>query len=92
MTSRSDLDEIKESGGYLDVKRLPDGSIAGIGELMFTRAIYLGMDRIGWSRRFCFEDRDRAVIEFNKLKSKDDLPQGWIARRPPQPEDYKDWP
>lgn len=88
-----DLENIvRESGGYLAVKTLSDGSIAALGDLMFTRAIYLNCDKFGWSRRFCFEDRSRADQEFELLKTKDDTPTGWIARRPPQPEDFKDWP
>lgn len=72
---------IKELGGYQDVAILKDGTIIGIGELMFTRAIYMDLDLNGWGRRFCFEDRDRATDEYAKIKTGDDEPTGWIARR-----------
>lgn len=85
-------EKIQRLGAYQEVRILPDGSIAALGELMFTRAVYLGCDELGWSRRFCFEDRPRANEEFEKLQSQHDTPTGWIARRPPQPEDFKDWP
>lgn len=75
------LDEIKEMGAYLDVRLLEDGSIVAIGDLMFTRAIYMDVDRIGWGRRFCFEDRSLANAEFARLANGDQEPTGWIARR-----------
>lgn len=76
------IDEIKSmSSTYIDVRELADGTIVGIGELMFTRAIYMDMDRFGWGRRFCFEDRELASAEYAKLESGDDEPTGFIARR-----------
>ena len=77
------LKRIKELGGgsYSLLAYLMDGTIIGIGELMFTRAIYIDLDLNGWGKRFCFEDRDLAVEEFMKLKTGDDEPTGWVARR-----------
>ena len=45
------LKRIKElgGGGYQDVAYLRDGTIIGIGDLMFTRAIYIDLDLNGWS-------------------------------------------
>jgi hypothetical protein len=80
----SDLvDEILRTGEgmYVSVRELPDGTIVGIGRLLFTTAIYMDMNRHGWGRRFCFEDRDLAWEEYHKLQTGDDVPQGWIARR-----------
>lgn len=81
MTNEQLIDRIHELGGYIGVKMLEDGTIVGIGNLMFTRAIYMDMDLNGWGRRFCFEDRARADLEYEKLTSGDDEPTGWIARR-----------
>ena len=77
------LKRIKELGGgsYSLLAYLMDGTIIGVGDLMFTRAIYIDLDLNGWGKRFCFEDRDLAVEEFMKLKTGDDEPTGWIARR-----------
>lgn len=72
---------IKGLGGYLVVDFLRDGTIVGMGDLMFTRAIYIDLDLNGWGKRFCFEDKDLAVEEFMKLKTGDDEPTGWVARR-----------
>lgn len=81
-------DRIKRSGGYIDVKVLPDGSIAALGNLITTRAVFLGCNADGWSRRFCFADRQRANSVFDTLQSEDDEPVGYTARRP-EPRDSR---
>jgi hypothetical protein len=73
---------VKTMGGFREVRVLSDGSIAALGDLLYTRAIHLGCDLWGWSRRFCFSDRARADSEFAKLQTEDDTPEGWVARRP----------
>ena len=77
------LERIKHlgAGSYEDVRMLDDGTIVGIGNLMFTRAIYMDMNGNGWGRRFCFEDRALADQEYQRITSGDDEPTGWIARR-----------
>ena len=72
---------IQQLGNYLVVDFLRDGTIIGMGDLLFTRAIYIDLDLNGWGKRFCFEDKDRAVEEYMKLKTGDDEPTGWVARR-----------
>ena len=72
---------IQQLGNYLVVDFLRDGTVIGMGDLMFTRAIYIDLDLNGWGKRFCFEDKDRAVEEYAKLQTGDDEPTGWVARR-----------
>lgn len=83
MTNQELMDRIMElgAGSYREVRMLEDGCIVGIGNLMFTRAIYMDMNADGWGRRFCFEDRNLAEEQYAKLASGDDEPTGWIARR-----------
>jgi hypothetical protein len=66
---------------YIEVRVLSDGSIAALHDLIFTRAILLGCDRLGFSTRFCFEDRDLATKRFHELQTEDDTPEGYIATR-----------
>lgn len=76
-------DELKKDNGYLDARVLPDGSIALLMELFTTRAICLGADEIcPYTQRFCFKDRELATQRFAELQSEDDIPAGFIARRP----------
>lgn len=78
--------EIRElgMGTYFDVRMLEDGTIIGIGRLLFTTAIYMDMDRCGFGARYCFEDQALALTEYAKLKSGDDQPTGWVATRQPR--------
>ena len=78
----ADLAVQMRNWGYLNTRVLPDGSVAGLVELVTTRAIVLGCTEDGWSRRFCFADRGLADRRFAELQSEDDEPQGYIARRP----------
>lgn len=68
--------------GYDAARRLPDGSIAAVGNLMFTRAIYVGCTADGWAKRFCYDDPALADAEYEALRSQYDVPGGYIARRP----------
>ena len=83
MTNQQLIDHIMElgAGAYREVRMLEDGTIVGIGNLMFTRAIYMDMHGAGWGRRFCFEDRALADEQYLALTTGDDEPTGWIARR-----------
>lgn len=66
---------------YRQVRVLPDGSVACLQDLLFTRAILLGVNAKSFTRRFCFEIRSLADRRFSELQSADDEPAGWIARR-----------
>jgi len=72
---------LASSMGFLEGRVLPDGSVAMLGELMFTRAIYLGVTEGGWDFRFCFSDRGLAKERFDQLSSASDEPAGFVARR-----------
>jgi hypothetical protein len=67
-------------GSYRQVRVLPDGSVAALTDLAFTRAIILDCDLYGWGSRFCFADRALADQRFAELQSADDTPAGFIAR------------
>lgn len=79
--SNEQLIQRLQADGYFGVRELADGTVAGMGRLLFTTAIYLGMDETGWEFRFCYKDHQLARAEFAKLTSADDVPAGWVARR-----------
>ncbi len=66
---------------YQNLRILEDGTVVGTVELMFTRAIMIGLNRFSFDKRFCFESRSLALVELAKLKNRDDEPDGYIARR-----------
>lgn len=67
---------------YQWVRVLDDGSIAAVGHLVTTTAVYLGMTRYGWERRYCYTDSLQALEVLCALKSEDDEPEGWLTQRP----------
>ncbi len=68
--------------GYQFVRQLDDDSWVGIDELLFSTALYMGMDQSGWAKRYDFELRGDAIQELIKLTKQTDIPNGWIAKRP----------
>jgi len=78
------IDQIKAMGNgtFIDVRELADGTIIGLGKLLYTTAIYIDMDLCGWRQRYCFDDPKRVAAEYDSLASGDDTPVGWIAQRP----------
>lgn len=72
---------LKANEGYIDCRVLEDGTVAGLYDLLFTRAIMLGCTSNGWGSRYCFQDRDLATQRFLELKTEDDVPAGHIASR-----------
>lgn len=76
------LAELAPRIGYAKARVLPDGSVAAVSDLAFTRAIYLGLtEEGGWSRRFCFANYALAERRFAELKGEDDIPAGHVAAR-----------
>lgn len=66
------LSRIREEGSYTDVRALEDGTIIGIGNLLFTKAIYIDLSDTGWGQRFCFKDAELAWDEYMKLRCGDE--------------------
>ncbi len=67
---------------YKRVRALPDGTVIAIGELLTTRALYVGMSFMGWEQRYCFDPREGADRAFDAMRTGDDEVTGFIARRP----------
>lgn len=78
---QSELLAYLKTEGYNNLRVLDDDCIVGTLELAFTRAIFIGLNRYGWERRFCFEDKELALVELAKLKTENDEPVGYVARR-----------
>lgn len=73
--------ELKHNG-YLHWRQLDDGTYVAIVRLFTSVAIITEVTEWGYYKRFCFHDADRCVAEYKALKTADDEPTGWIARRP----------
>ena len=76
------VDYLRGEEMYQNIRIMDDGAIVGTRDLMFTRALYIDMDRHGWGRRYCYEDRELADIASRALRDAEDEPlPGWVARR-----------
>ena len=70
-------------GTYASVHRLPDGTIVGTADLLYTRAVLMDLDACGYGRRYCYRDRELATRACLALQSGDDEPlPGFVSRRP----------
>lgn len=69
-------------GSYDRLRLLKDGTVIGIGRLLFTRAIYVDAHPWGFALRYCYDDRQLADQQFDQLQTGDCEPTGWIATRP----------
>lgn len=58
------------AGGYRAVRVLPDGSIAAIGDLLYTRAVFLGCNREGWAQGFALTTLTWLKIGFHNSSLK----------------------
>lgn len=74
------LEELRAQG-YAHCRVLADGTVVGVGDLMFTRAIYIGLEEFGYDKRFCFSDGQEALRQLALLDSAESEPSNYIARR-----------
>lgn len=75
--------------GYLAARVLPDGTVAGVQSMLTTTALFLGCTPMGYDMRYCFKGRHLAMQRFDNLQSENDVPEGWLARRPETLEDLQ---
>lgn len=69
--------------GFTVAKKLDDGTYVGISRLAFTYAIHIGIDEErSFRRRYCYSDMNSLLGAYADLKTGNDVPEGWIARRP----------
>jgi hypothetical protein len=71
-------------------RQLDDGTYVGVGRLMFTVAVFIGVGPITpYRRRYCFASLLGAMGAYAELQTGDDEPVGWVARRPETAEDVE---
>lgn len=75
---------------FLCWRQLDDGTYVALSHLMFTVGLFIGVSATTpYKRRYCFKTLLEARAEYDALKTGDDVPSGWIARRPETPEDIE---
>ena len=81
-----DFESFLKDNGYQHIRELDDGSVAALLPLLFTTSICVDLTWDSWSSRYCFADPGKALDELSKMKSVDDVPSGFKARRGREPE------
>lgn len=67
---------------YQNLRLLDDGTIIGTYRLLYTHALYIGLNTWGWERRYCYPTEHLAIEACKNLVSGDTEPiKGYIASR-----------
>jgi hypothetical protein len=88
MTTQSaaiDADLAAELGnnGYLVLRRMPDGHIAGINKFLFTYGLCTRVDFTGYHARWCYECAEDALEALFLWDGVGDPPGPWIKQKGP---------
>lgn len=85
ISSGASVDELLSylaTEGYFNLRVLDDGTIIGNLDLLYTRSLVIDLDRVGWGKRYCYENRAQAVSACKAMSSGDDEPlAGYVASR-----------
>lgn len=78
-------DELKEflwDNHYTDLCEKPGRGICGIGPLIFTKGLYVDLDRVGYECRYCYHTLLEARQALADWDGKGHPPGNWIVRKP----------
>jgi len=85
---QSELKQLEALARHLEEKNdgytcrvLNDGSIACMFDLLFSRAIVLGVHSMGYETRYCFESKRVAAFKFAQLRTRHEKLDGYVAKR-----------
>ena len=67
--------------GYRQLRRLPSGEIAGISRLLYTTALFVGIDGTGYRLRYCYENDLHALEALKQWDGTGDPPGPWIKAK-----------
>ena len=68
--------------GYNPVRVLPTGELAGVSDMIFTTALVVGIDEIGYKTRYCYELRSDAETALREWTGVGDPPGPWVKQKP----------
>ena len=68
--------------GYKNLRQLPNGEFVGVLAQMYTWGLFVGLDIIGYKRRFCYEHESGAVTACETWNGEGDPSGPWIKEKP----------
>jgi hypothetical protein len=80
--SDDELLEVLKNEGYRDVRRLPNGELAGLLRFLWTTGLCVGLDRSGYRTRFCYEGWNDALQALDAWDGEGFPPGWWIKEKP----------
>ncbi len=75
-----DLEKYLLANGYYNLKVLPDGRICGLYRMIFTEALIVNLDWVGYEYRYCYAPETIAAEELEKYDGITE-PTGWIVKK-----------
>lgn len=73
--------EEAEALGYKPARVLATGKTAGVIRMIYTHALYVGINDWGTDRRFCYPDRESAVFALETWDGRGDPPGPWLKEK-----------
>ena len=77
MMNKEDLELL----GYDQVRQLPSGQWAGLRKMFFTTGLFVGLDELGYSHRYCYQHFGDAAEALKHWDGNGDPPGMWIVRK-----------
>lgn len=71
-----------EALGYSHVRMLPNGQWIGVMKMIYTWGLFVGIDRITYERRYCYEHCSGAIEAARKWNGAGDPLGPWIKEKP----------
>jgi hypothetical protein len=73
----SDLVSVLLASGYEDIRALAD-QVCAVKRFNFTTAVVVGLDDVGYQRRYCYEHQDVARAALPAWDGREHPPGPWI--------------
>lgn len=77
-----ELRKYLEKDGYIGLRRLPTGELAAVKQMMFTYGLVVGIDKISWRTRFCYERALDALTALDTWDGQGWPPGYWLKQKP----------
>jgi len=74
------LEYLREQG-YYGLRVLDDGRIIGLWDLLYTTGLFVDLDLLGYSHRYCFDSTCWANAAIKNWDGEGDPPGPWIVRK-----------
>lgn len=68
--------------GYSPARSTPLAGVIGLQRMAWTWGLFVGIDYAGYVKRYCYQNRQDALMAFNIWDGDGDPPGPWIVEKP----------